>query len=148
MSKAKDLSVQSGEDEPQPARDADDEYLVPSPAAPKSSKVLSQCYNATFIVVYIVLLMMAVVALGTFGAKHAQIAERMNKISNTSTAPSCILFSTYNSTNVLNGVSVIVINLHSNGLCGYVFWGLTSLCIVAFVWVVNSIVQAIIGLHV
>ena len=122
-----------------------DEY-IPPPIQPTRNKGPSRCYNLSFVLVYSALLTMAVVTLGTFGAKHAQIAERENKISNTSTAPSCILFSTYNRTNASNGV--IFINLHSNGVCGYVFWGLTSVCIVAFVWVVNSIVQAIIGLSV
>ena len=124
-----------------------DDY-IPPPIQPTRNKGPSRCYNLSFVLIYSALLILAVVTLGTFGAKHAQIAERENKRFNTSTAPSCILFSTYNSTNVSNGVSEIFINLHSNGGCGYVFWGLTSVCIVAFVWVVNSIVQAIIGLSV
>ena len=116
---------------------------VPPPIQPTRNKGPSRCYNLSFVLIYSALLIMAVVTLGTFGAKHAQIAERVNKLYNTTTAPSCILFSTFNHINVTSGV--IYINLHSNGVCGYVLWGLTSVSIVAFVWVVNSIVQAIIG---
>ena len=113
---------------------------IPPILKPTRNKGPSRCYNLSFVLVYSALLIMAVVALGSFGAKQAEITDRMHKLNYS--GPSCILFSTYNRT--INQ-SIIVINFHSYGVCGFVFWGLTSVIIVVFVWVVNSIVQAIIG---
>ena len=101
----------------------------------------SRCYNLTMVAVYFALLVMAAVTLGTFGVKEAEIINRENQLRN-HTDRSCILFSTYEYT---DPNSHIVIQLHSSGLCGYVFWGLTSITIVAFAWIINSIVQAVTG---
>ena len=139
MSKAEDPSVQGSEYEPQPARYADDEDLIPPPA-PKRSKTPSRCYNASFIVVYFVLLIMAVVALGSFGAKQADINTLLRK-GQYSTAQSCVLFTEYHESDDR-------LHFHANGPCGYVFYGLVSITIVAFLWLVGSIVQTAIGLTV
>ena len=123
----------------------DDLYeYEPTLLKPERNKGPSRCYNVFMTVVYFALLIMAVVALGTFGAKVAQIVDRVRVVHN-STANSCIIFATYAGTNE-NGD--ILLNLHSSGLCGYVFWGLTSVTIVVFVWLVYSIIQAVIGLKV
>ena len=93
------------------------------------------------VVVYFVLLIVAVVALGTFGVKESQFIKFVHRYRNTSDL-SCILYSTYTG-QTTDGK--IVITPHSSGLCGYVFWGLTSVTIVVFMWLVNSIFQAILG---
>ena len=127
-----DLPTAQG-DEPLPPDD-DLEYMIPPTKA--RSKAQSRCYNISFIAVYFVLLIPAVVALGSFGTKQNELTSQLRK-SGFSTADSCILFIDQNEN-----------ELHSNKLCGYVFWGLTSIIIVAFVWLINSIVQAAIGLKV
>lgn len=120
----------------------EDSINVPLPKAERN-KGPSRCYNSSLVVVYSAILIMAVVTLGTFGVKEAQILTRTSKLNN-STTNSCILFSTYDSRgNTTDGV--VPINLHSSGLCGFVFWGLTSVTIVVVVWIVNSIVQAALG---
>ena len=135
----KDPSVQAGNNEPQPARDADDEDWGPPPAyTPTRNKTPSRCYNGWFIVVYFVLLLMAVVALGSFGAKQADINAVLRKRF-FPTSQSCILFTSYDE-------SFGALFFHANGPCGYVFYGLVSITIVAFVWLVGSIVQTAIGL--
>ena len=135
MSKAEDLSVLG--DEPQPARDTDDDHLIAPPAAPKRNKTPSRCYNASFIVVYFALLIMAVVALGSFGAKQADINAVLKKMYY-STKQSCVLFTTHSESDGY-------LQFHANGPCGYVFYGLASISVVAFVWLVGSIVQTAIG---
>ena len=106
---------------------------------PKRNKGPSRCYNIAMIVVYSALLLMAVVTLGLFGVKEAQIVDRARVLYN-STGNSCILYATYAGTD-RNGH----LDLHSTALCGYVFWGLASITIVACVWLVYSIVQVVVG---
>ena len=86
------------------------------------------------IVVYFALLLMAVVALGSFGAKQADIDKRTRDFDPDHT---CILFAKVNEDNI--------VELNSPGLCGYVLWGLVSITIVAFVWLIFSIVLAAIA---
>ena len=91
------------------------------------------------IVVYFALLLMAVVALGSFGAKQADIDKLTRDINPDHT---CILFAKHLGTDE-NGIKRI--RLNSPGLCGYVLWGLVSITIVAFVWLIFSVVLAAIG---
>ena len=120
------------------------ERYEPVSPVPERNKGPSRCYNVMMIVVYFALLIMAVVALGTFGAKQSQITDRAQKHYN-STAYSCILYSTYLGINETTKPPTVYVKFHTNGVCGYVFWGLASITIVAFVWFIYSIVQAIVG---
>ena len=115
------------------------ELYEPVSPAPKRNKGPSRCYNVMMIIVYFALLLMAVVALGSFGATQSKIKDRTQKEHNST--HSCILYSTYLRTEN----KIVYIQFHTNGVCGYVFWGLTSVTIVAFVWFIYSIVQAIIA---
>jgi hypothetical protein len=128
-----DKQETEGEVEPQ--------YEPVSPV-PERDKGPSRCYNVIMIVVYFALLLMAVVALGSFGAKQSQITDRAQKHYN-STAFSCILYSTYLGTDETTDPVTVYVKFHTTGVCGYVFWGLTSITIVAFVWFIYSIVQAV-----
>ena len=87
---------------------------------------------------------MAVVALASFGIKQAQITKRQLELG-LDRRETCILFAKFLGTRVEDGQTVYVIGLRSPGLCGYVLWGLISITIVAFVWLVYSIVLAVIG---
>jgi hypothetical protein len=118
------------------------EFYEPVSPMPERDKGPSRCYNVIMIVVYFALLLMAVVALGSFGAKQSQITDRAQKHYN-STAFSCILYSTYLRAN--ETTKTVYVKFHTNGVCGYVFWGLTSITIVAFVWFIYHIVQAVIA---
>ena len=118
------------------------ELYEPISPVPNRNKGPSRCYNVMMTVVYFALLLMAVVALGSFGAKQQQITDRAQKEYN-STSHSCILYSTF--VRVNKTTKTVYIKFHTNGVCGYTFWGLTSLTIVAFVWFVYSIVQAVIA---
>ena len=104
------------------------ELYEPVSPVPERNKGPSRCYNVMMIVVYFALLLMTVVALGSFGAQQSKIKQTKFHDS----AHSCILYSTSWEDD-------------SNGVCGYVFWGLTSVTIVAFVWFIYSIAQAIIA---
>ena len=116
------------------------ELYEPVSPAPRRNKGPSRCYNVMMIFVYFALLLMAVVALGSFGAKQSQITDRAQKEYYSSHA--CILYSTFVRK---DEDGTVYINFHTNGVCGYVFWGLTSVTIVAFVWFIYSIVHAIIA---
>ena len=124
--------------------EGEEELYEPVSPVPERNKGPSRCYNVMMIVVYFALLLMAVVALGSFGAKQNQIADRAQKEYN-STAHSCILYSTYVRTEERDDKKIVYIKFHTNGVCGYVFWGLISITIVAFVWFIYSIVQAVIA---
>ena len=113
----------------------------PISPVPKRNKGPSRCYNVMMIVVYFALLVLAVVALGSFGAQQNQMKDRAQK--RHYSAHSCILYSTFLRKDEQTGV--VHIKLHTNGVCGYVFWGLTSVTIVSFFWFIYSIVQAIIA---
>ena len=115
-----------------PGTGVDDTLEVPPlPTRLTRNRGPSRCYNFTMIVVYFVVLIMAVVALGSFGKKQAEL----NQLAHTYgvSGKICILFATEN------------LDLHSAGVCGYVLWGLVSVAIVVFVWLVYSIVQVAIG---
>ena len=96
----------------------------------------ARCYFMMMAIVYVTLALMAVVALGGFGIKQAEIARSVC----CDPSKTCILFAKLKN---VDGKAVIDFNLP--GVCGYVLWGLISITIVAVVWLVYSIVLAIIG---
>ena len=110
------------------------EELLESPAqAPlpvSRNKGLARCYFVMMAIVYVTLAIMAVVALGGFGIKQAEIARRAC----CDPSKTCILFAKLKH---VDGKAVIDFN--SPGVCGYVLWGLISITIVAVVWLVYSI---------
>ena len=114
---------------------------APLPTLPTRNRGPSRCYNFTLIVAYFVVLIIAVVALGSFGKKQADISQRFHEFGYTD--KTCILFGTTISYDTANKVRYV--DLHPAGLCGYVLWGLVSVAIVIFVWLVYSIVQTAIG---
>lgn len=92
-------------------------------------------------VVYFAILIMAVVALGTFRAKVSQIVDRVRVVNN-STANSCIIFASYAG---MNEKGDVLLHFHSSGPCDFVFLGLVSVTIVVFGYLVYSLIQAAIG---
>ena len=130
----------------QPAEDPgtgvdDASEIPPPPTRPTRNRKPSRCYNVTMTVVYFVVLILAVVALGSFGKKQAEINQRINRLSFGYSDKTCILFAS--STEI--GDNLRLFELHSAGVCVYMLWGLVSVAIVMFVWLVYSIVLAAIG---
>lgn len=135
-------TMQSKEEE-EKATEEVPETLAPLPV--KRNKGPARCYFVMMAVVYLALLLMAVVALGSFGVKQADITRRQHSLG-IDRNQVCILFAKFVRTETKDdGQKVNIIELGSPGLCGYVLWGLISITIVAVVWLVYSIVLAVIG---
>ena len=117
--------------------------LAPLPVS--RDKGPARCYFVMMTVVYFALVLMAVVALGSFGIKQAKITRRQLDLGG-DPSKTCILFAKFLGTrDEPDGTKVYMIELKSPGLCGYVLWGLISIIIVAVVWLVYSIVLAVIA---
>jgi hypothetical protein len=86
----------------------------------------SRIYFLIFAVIYFALLLGSAVSLGSFGVAQQKLKTYLhNKYS---LGPRCILFVHHD-----NAPPPI-------GACGYTLWGQVSILIVAFVWLVYSIV--------
>ena len=131
-------------DEPPPYPESPTSSEPPLPLYQRN-KGPARCYYVLMAVLYAVLLLMAIVALASFGIKQSEINKRQQTLGHPN-SETCILFSKYIGTDEdPNGNPVYRIRLHTPGLCGYVLWGLTSITIVAFVWLIYSIVLAVVG---
>ena len=113
------------------------ESLEPLPVS--RNKGPARCYFVMMAVVYFALVLMAVVALGSFGIKQAEITRRQLDLGY-GHSQTCILFADSETMD-----NVVYVTLKPPGVCGYVLWGLISITIVAVVWFVYSIVLAVIG---
>ena len=104
----------------------------------------ARCYFMMMAVIYLGLLIVAVVALAHFGIREAEInrLKSEHKLAVLHPRQTCILFAKHLEDDVSNKY---IIDLHSSGLCGFVLWGLISITIVAFVWLVYNVVLAAIG---
>ena len=87
-------------------------------------------------VFFLVLLLVTVISLGTFGV----IQRRITNLE-PNNSQQCILFARY--AGMKDGYTVL--RLSALGVCGFTLWGQISLVIVAFVWLVYSITQAVLG---
>ena len=102
--------------------------LAPLPIS--RNKGPARCYFVMMAIVYFAFFVIAVVTLGSFGIKQAEITRYVHNLGYDD-SHTCILF-------VKNEFS-------SQGVCGYVLWGLISITIVAVVWFIYSIVLAVFG---
>ena len=118
------------------------ESLEPLPVS--RNKGPARCYYVMMAVVYFALVLMAVVALGSFGIKQSEITRRRLDLG-ADRSQTCILFADFVEKRMEDGKTVYEVRLKSAGVCGYVLWGLISITIVAIVWFVYSIVLAAIG---
>ena len=114
------------------------ESLEPLPV--RRNKGPARCYFVMMAVVYFALVLMAVVALASFGIKQAKITRRQLDLGY-GHSQTCILFAD----SMVRDSESVYITLKPPGVCGYVLWGLISITIVAVVWFVYSIVLAAIG---
>ena len=118
------------------------ESLEPLPVS--RNKGPARCYFVMMAVVYLVLMFMAVVALGSFGIKQSEITRRQINLG-LDRSQTCILFVQYLGPDTKDGQVVHIKRLKPAGVCAYVLWGLISITIVAVVWFIYSIVLAVIG---
>ena len=110
------------------------ESLEPLPVS--RNKGPARTYFVMMVLVYLVLIIMAVVALGSFGIKQSQITRRQIKLGyGRHGSQTCILFAQYLGTETKdNGQVVHIKRLKPPGVCAYVLWGLIFITIIAVVW--------------
>jgi hypothetical protein len=143
MSEQKVMQSESREEKEKEVVEEIPEYLEPLPVS--RNKGPARCYFVMMAVIYLVLLLMAVVALGSFGIKQSEITRRQIKLG-LDRSQTCILFAQFQrTTTTKDGQTVHIKKLQPPGVCGYVLWGLISITIVAFVWFIYSIVLAVMG---
>ena len=122
--------------------------VEPLPPTPPRKKGPSRIYFGVVAVGMSIFLLLCVIALGSFGAKQAQLPgffkverERYNI-----TDLSCILFvKTRPNPNQKSDIKVIYDYNQSDSPCVFIFWGLTSGTILALVMLIYSLVMLIIG---
>ena len=96
----------------------------------------ARCFFMTMAVIYLMLLIVAVVALASFEIKESEI-RRLS----IDTSQTCILFAPHEDEYGYRFISA----LKPPGLCVFVLWGLISITIVALVWLIYNVVLAAIG---
>ena len=99
------------------------ESLEPLPV--NRNKGPARTYFVMMVLVYLVLIIMAVVALGSFGIKQSQITRRQINLG-LDRSQTCILFAEFLGTEMKDGKTVHIKKLKPPGVCGYVLWGLIS----------------------
>ena len=102
---------------------------------PQRRKGPARLYHGLLTVVFLVLFLDSIISLGTFGTVQAKLESLRRR----SLVPfgQCILFGSRTEEDF--------IKLSQLGSCGFVLWGQVSIAIVAFVWIVVSIVMAVIA---
>lgn len=113
-------------------------------AKPSRGQLYARVHYGVLAAAYIVLLVVALVALGSFGAIEALVRDFQNRYfpSPESSESNCILYVTFTGQEV---GPVRIIRLGSTGSCGFVLWGQASALIVVAVWLVYSIVLLVLG---
>ena len=99
----------------------------------------ARCYYVFMFLVYLILFLVSVVALGSFGVIQHRVSRFYagNKQYN-----SCILYGAFKGYDVDDdGNKRAIVRLTNIGSCGFVLWGLISVVIVMFVWAVFSFLQ-------
>lgn len=122
------------------ADNSDEEEVVPSYKPHKRRKTGSRVYYTVVLLWVFLLLLLAGISLGSFGLRQSKIT---NFYSNDADSKGhCILYVSLGS---VDG-SLINLNFLENfGLCAFVFWGLASLNIVAFSFIIYLVVLIVVG---
>lgn len=104
------------------------------------------CYFSMLIVVFFILFIVCVVALGGFGVTQYRVSNFVNEDIPEVRVNVCILFGTFNSSRTLeDGTEVVFINMTNIGSCAFALWGLISIMLVAFMWLISAFIQVFIG---
>ena len=102
---------------------------------PLKKNPAARCYYVFMFLVYLTLFLVSVVSLGSFGVTEHKVSRFFAAYKHTNT---CILFGIYKGRNLDGDILIRLTNVSS---CGFVLWGLISVMIVMFVWVVSSFLQ-------
>ena len=105
---------------------------------PPRSKTGPRVYYVVLMCWVFLLLLLAAIALGSFGRKQNEITSSYKNYS--SSHGHCILFVSYGGK---NGNQTLF--PENYGVCGFVFWGLASLAIVGFSFLVYLVVLTVFG---
>ena len=102
----------------------------------------TKCYQSLMVVVFFVMFLISVVSLGSFGVMQHKVSKfwdipDLNVHYNT-----CILFGSYNRT---DPDGTVHINLSTIGSCAFTLWGLMSVMLVMFIWLIYSFVLIFCG---
>ena len=105
----------------------------------------ARCCFMMMAVIYLMLLIVAVVVLASFEIKESEIRRLKDSLllpaGDRGSTQTCILFAPHLEVAGHKGITA----LKPPGLCVFVLWGLISITIVAFVWLVYNVVLAAIG---
>ena len=113
------------------------------PPKPGNSRLYARLHYGVIAAVYSVLTIIALVALGSFGALEAHVRNFARRVS---LENSCILYTTdTNTQEVIDGTTVRLIEFGVTSACGFVLWSQSSALIVLFVWVVYNIVLLVLA---
>ena len=113
-----------------------EEKSSPRPRQPSRGQLWARIHYGVLAGVYLVLFIVALVALGTFAAAEAEVSDAASqrRLEN-----KCVLYAT-----IRDGFLV----LSESSACGFVLWGQASLLIVLFVWLVYNIVLLVLARNV
>lgn len=113
-------------------------HKMNAPQGPQRNKSPARFYHGLLTVVFLVLFLDSIISLGTFGMVQAKVHGLVPD--DAFTSGQCILFGTQ-----VEKFGEIKIRLSRVGSCAFVLWGQVSIVIVSFVWIVFSIVMAVVA---
>ncbi len=135
--------MSGSEEEKQPLFTSGEDEGVVAPVKRQSrNKTGSRVYYTVLLLWVSVLLLLASISLGSFGLRQNRITNFYNNNSRNG-GRHCILYVNYQ-----NGAVTYLKFSKDFGVCGFVFWGLTSLLIVALSLVIYFTVLLCAGLKV
>lgn len=102
------------------------------------SKGRARVYFFTSAVIYFMLVLDSIISLGAFGVLQKRVANSGDNLPPTS---KCILFAHYDGKR--NGRTIF--KLSDVDTCAYILWGLVSVSLLTFAWLVYTIVLIFIG---
>ena len=121
----------------------EDKKVPHKPSASHNRSVPARLHYSVLAAVYFIMLIVALVALGSFGAKEAQVRGFRSRHFPSSPG-TCILYSSFTGEFIARGIREI--RLGSGSACGFVLWSQASVLIVVTVWLIYNIVLAVLGL--
>ena len=104
------------------------------------SKARARFYFSVIAVLFLILLIISVVSLGSFGVQQNRLSNFL--------AHSCILYALPGGVDPDNPERKRILLKPAAGVCIFVLWGLASIGIVSLLLLIYSIILAIVGLKV
>ena len=130
------------------AEEDQDIELPPAPTPPPRKKAPARVYFGLVCVGMLLLLLLAVIALGSFAYKQKQLSKLYaGDVEGTNQEGSCILFADGNPTGgkTPDGDKEVLFKFHNFAPCHFIYWALSSGTVLAGVFLLYSIVLTIAG---